>query len=90
MLDECTITFKHDHEVLLSTSIEIDEVFIFECFLSAGLAVEFGLSVNCASFQVEDALYIMMLGDLHSMCHKHQVDGAQALDLDGVDAVDPG
>lgn len=90
MLDECAITLEHDHKVLLSTSIEIDEVFIFECFLAASLAVEFGLSVNCASFQVEDALYIMRLADLHSMGHKHQVDGAQALDLDGVDAVDPG
>ena len=50
MLDECTITLKHYHEVLLSSNIEIDEVFIFESFLAAGLAIEFGLTVNCASF----------------------------------------
>ena len=90
MLDECAITLKHYHEVLLSSNIEIDEVFIFESFLAAGLAIQFGLSVNCASFQVKDALYIMRLAYLHSMGHKHEVDGAQTLDLNCVDAVDSG
>ena len=90
MLDECTITLKHYHEVLLSSNIQIDKIFIFESFLAAGLASEFGLAVNCATFQVKDALYIMRLADLHSMGHKHEVDGAQALDLDCVDAVNPG
>jgi hypothetical protein len=47
------------------------EVFVFQCVPSGGLA--FDLSVNHASFQIEDVAKLLLVFELASVLHQHDV-----------------
>ena len=49
---------------------------------------QFGLAVDGRTFEIKDSLDEIWPLDLHSVRHKHQVNGAETLDFDGIDAID--
>ena len=88
-MQEGLLGVVHGYETALLSlsSVQADEVLVFEGLEAASFPVEFSLAINSAALEIENALNLFRVINLHRVSHQHHVHDFQTLYLHREDTV---
>ena len=84
--NECAVDLDQVDGLLLS---EFQKVDVFQSFGPWSFLRDFDFSLDCAPFQVEDALNSVLSFDSEGVGHHHQMHRCETIHLNGVNTIDP-